>query len=76
MSETIEDRLRPSFVCIIKHHTETEPEKIIEERGPHPRWKAEKIDDGLNINLNHEYFYTLIFSREELDLWKARHVAR
>lgn len=69
--ETIEDRQRPSYVVIIRYSKGGQPEQIVKEMGPHPLWKAEKIDDGANINLNHEDYYTLILTREELDKRKA-----
>lgn len=69
MGENIEDRQRPSYVIIVKYG---KPEEIVKEMGPHPRWKAEKIDDGANINLNHEGYYTLLLSKEELEKFKEK----
>jgi len=42
----------------IRRHNDDGVEKVF---GPydHEAW-AERIDDGLNINLNHEVFYTVI----------------
>jgi len=37
-----------------------ENDKVEERRGPFSERRADKIDDGLNINLNHEAFYTRI----------------
>lgn len=37
---------------------EYETEKVVKRLGPMSPWKAGKVDDGLNINLNHERFYT------------------
>lgn len=29
--------------------------------GPYDRWRsADRVDDGLNVNLNHDEFYTVI----------------
>lgn len=33
---------------------------VIERRGPFTAWKADKVDDGLNSNLNHEAYFTRI----------------
>lgn len=32
--------------------------KVEKKLGPMPERKAEKVEDGLNINLNHERYYT------------------
>lgn len=32
--------------------------EVFERKGPFSKWRADKIDDGININLNHEDFYT------------------
>jgi hypothetical protein len=70
--ETIEDRQRPKFVAIIKHRDGEAPEKIVKLMGPMPLWKAEKVDSGANINLNHEGYYTLILDPKEVDKWRAK----
>jgi hypothetical protein len=44
------------FVEIVKY----EGEEVVERRGPFSEWKANKIDDGLNINLNHESYFTRV----------------
>lgn len=44
------------IVQIIEHRTE----KVIKEIECPTERKAEKIDDGVNINLNHENYYTKI----------------
>ena len=35
-------------------------DKEVFRRGPFDAGMADKIDDGLNINLNHDEFYTVI----------------
>lgn len=35
-------------------------EKIVKEMGPFSEQKAEKVDEGVNINLNHDEYYTII----------------
>lgn len=40
-------------------------DKVIERRGPFTQWKADKIDDGLNINLNHDAYYTRFVTASE-----------
>lgn len=70
---TIEERQAPCFIVVIRHQHDGKPEEIVDTRGPHPRWKAEKIDGGMNINLNHEHFYTMIFTEGELKAWKEKH---
>lgn len=47
-------------IKIIEHDTD----KVINVLTASTEHKAEKIDRGININLNHERFYTLI---EEID---------
>lgn len=37
---------------------------VLKVMGPHPRFRAEKIDRGLNINLDHARYYTLIVNEE------------
>lgn len=34
--------------------------EVVKEMGPMSERKAERVDDGVNINLNHDAFYTLI----------------
>ena len=70
--ETIIDRQRPSYVVIIESARDGKSERIEKVMGPHPLWKAEKIDDGVNINLNHEAYFTLILTKEELDERKKK----
>ncbi len=48
--------MKEFYVKIIEHKTR----KTIKQMGPYTEHKADKIDDGININLNHEEFYTQI----------------
>jgi hypothetical protein len=48
------------FVQVIRFDNE----KIVEEFGPYSERKAEKVDRGINININHYEFYTLITEKE------------
>ena len=41
-----------------------EPDPI-EERGPFSEHRAEKVDAGITINLNHEQYYTTIVRKGE-----------
>jgi hypothetical protein len=68
--ETIHDRQKPHYVVIVQSARDGQPEQIVKEMGPHPLWKAEKIDGGANINLNHDAFYTLILTPQALEEWK------
>ncbi len=38
-------------------------DEIVRKLGPFTERKAEKVDIGLNINLNHEEFYTRFASK-------------
>ena len=40
-------------------------DKVIEELGPFPGRQADKVDDGININLNHDAFYTLVVEEDK-----------
>ena len=42
------------YIEIIEHITEN----IVKKMGPFIKNKAEKIEDGVNINLNHDLYYT------------------
>lgn len=46
------------FVEIVRYRNPTD--EVVKRMGPMSRTKAEKVDDGANINLNHELFYTRI----------------
>lgn len=51
------------YVEIIKHG---EPEEIVKRMGPMSERKAESVDRGANINLNHDEYYTLIVEEMEV----------
>jgi hypothetical protein len=49
------------YVEIVSYpNEESEEESVVERRGPFSERKADRVDDGLNINLNHEAYYTRI----------------
>jgi hypothetical protein len=48
------------FVEIIKHGENGNPEEVVKRMGPMSERKAEQVDKGANINLNHEDFFTRI----------------
>lgn len=37
---------------------------IVKRMGPMSEWKAEKVEDGANINLNHDEYYTRIIEEK------------
>jgi len=39
-------------------------DKIVETMGPFTKRKAEQVDKGVNINLNHEQYYTVIIEKD------------
>lgn len=39
--------------------------RVVKRLGPMSERKADKVDDGLNRNLNHEKFFTRIVSASE-----------
>lgn len=50
------------FVEIRKYGStgELADDEVVERMGPMDERKAERVDGGVNINLNHSEFYTLI----------------
>ena len=49
------------YIVQIKQYTD---DKVFKEFGPFDDKRlAEKCDDGININLNHEYCYTVIVEK-------------
>ena len=52
------------YVEIIKYG---EPEETVEKIGPMSERKAERVDSGVNINLNHEEYYTIITSDSTIE---------
>jgi len=52
-----------NFYVDIMRDGEEEP---VKRMGPMPRGKAERVEDGANINLNHEKYYTqLVEAKDE-----------
>ena len=51
------------FVEIVKHETD----EVVKRMGPMDERRADKIDSGANINLNHDDYYTRIIKKEEED---------
>ena len=43
------------YVEVVKY-----PDEVVKRLGPMSERKADRVDGGLNINLNHENFYTRI----------------
>ena len=43
----------------------TDPEEVVKSMGPMSERKAEKVDAGAVINLNHTEYYTRIVQKEE-----------
>ena len=52
------------YVEIIKYG---ESEETVEKIGPMSERKAERVDSGVNINLNHEEYYTIITSDSTIE---------
>lgn len=45
------------------HILNSETKEVVEEMGPFSEWKAEKVEKGANINLNHEEYFTIILKK-------------
>lgn len=43
---------------------ETETDEVVERMGPTAEGRAERIERGVNINLNHEDYHTRIVEEE------------
>lgn len=43
---------------------EFETEAVIERKGPYSERQANRIDDGMNINLNHDKYFTRIVEEQ------------
>lgn len=41
-----------------------ETEEVVKRMGPHTERTADRIEDGVNINLNHERFFTRIVEED------------
>ena len=48
----------------MKHYfievVEFDTDEVIERKGPYTERQADKIDNGMNINLNHDKYFTRI----------------
>jgi len=53
--------MRDTFVEIVKYG---DPEEVVKRVGPMSERKAEKVDSGININLNYEQFFTRIITEK------------
>jgi len=49
------------YVEIVKYG---EPEEVVKRMGPMPERQAGRVDDGANMNLNHEEYYTRIVEED------------
>lgn len=58
------------YVEIVNSKTE----EVVERLGPMPQRKADRTEDGVNINLNHIEFFTRIVPAEAEE--KAKHERR
>jgi hypothetical protein len=44
---------------------ETDTDKVEKRMGPHTKQMANRIEDGVNINLNHEKYFTRVVEEED-----------
>lgn len=51
----------PHYVEVVSYETG----KVEERRGPFPERRAEKLADGMDVNLDHERYYTRVVESEE-----------
>ncbi len=51
----------PSYVEIVEY----ESGEVVTRMGPMAERRADKVDSGANINLDHEHFYTRIVNEKE-----------
>lgn len=49
------------YVQIIRYSDD----EVVSEMGPFTERKAERVDNGANINLNHNEFYTVIIDEAD-----------
>ncbi len=49
------------YVEIVRY----DDEAVVKQSGPFSERKANRVDDGLNINLNHERYFTRIVLESE-----------
>lgn len=57
----METQVEQFYVEVVEYATE----EVVKQLGPNSEWRANKIDDGMNINLNHERYFTRIVSESE-----------
>lgn len=57
----METQVEQFYVEIVEYATE----EVVKQSGPHSERRADKLDDGLNINLNHERYFTRIVSESD-----------
>jgi len=46
--------------------------KVVKRMGPLPERQAERVDDGANINLNHEEYYTRLVEAKKKGVKRGR----
>ncbi len=51
------------YVQIVDFQTD----EIVKQMGPMTKWKADKVDRGVNINLNHDAYYTQLVDESDVD---------
>lgn len=53
--------MTPHYVEVVSYETG----KVEERRGPYPERRAEKIAAGMDVNLDHERYYTRVVPSKE-----------
>jgi len=48
------------YVQIVKKATDDTEEEVVKRMGPHHKRRAEKIEKGASINLDHENYFTRV----------------
>lgn len=38
--------------------------EVVKRLGPHSEWKAERVEGGMNINLNHDRYFTRLVEED------------
>ena len=51
-----------NYYVLIKSYKDDE---VVEEIGPMSESKADRVDTGANINLNHDNYYTEIINKDQ-----------
>jgi hypothetical protein len=59
----METTTKKDAVRFYVHIIETATDKVIKEMGPLPKGRAERVEDGANINLNHAEYHTRIVEK-------------